>query len=200
MMDAGLYFLFPDGFMHETLLDDDADHSAPLSELLYQLSPTSDGAITASAATAAQQVGLLTAVDRLELFADERFNSIENIMENLDAFRDEIAQGVASFGTEELLAKLHENDVPAARPLSYDEVFAHPQYEANDSVDVATHPRLGSMRRVKPPARFGGDRLAPAADGPAHGQHTVEILAELGRTQTDIVALIATGAAMPNDD
>ena len=40
MMDAGLYFLFPDGFMHETLLDDDADQSAPLSELLYQLSPT----------------------------------------------------------------------------------------------------------------------------------------------------------------
>jgi len=199
MMDAGLYFLFPDGFMHETLLDDDADQSAPLSELLYQLSPTNDGAITASAATAAQQVGLLTAVDRLELFADERFNSIENIMANLDAFRDEIAQGVASFGTEELLAKLHENDVPAARPLSYDEVFAHPQYQANDSVDVATHPRLGSMRRVKPPARFGGDRLPPAADGPAHGEHTVEILAELGRTQTDIDALIAAGAAKPND-
>ncbi len=26
MMDAGLYFLFPDGFMHQTLLDDDVDH------------------------------------------------------------------------------------------------------------------------------------------------------------------------------
>ncbi len=200
MMDAGLYFLFPDGFMHETLLDDDADQSAPLSELLYRLSPTSDGAITASAATAAQQVGLLTAVDRLELFADDRFNSRENIMANIDAFRDEIAQSVASFGTEDLLAKLHENDVPAARPLDYHEVFDHPQYEANNSVDVATHPRLGSMRRVKPPARFGGDRLAPASGGPAHGEHTVEILTELGRSQADIDLLIADGTAQQYED
>ena len=121
-------------------------------------------------------------------------------MANVDAFRDEIAKGVAAFGTEELLARLHENDVPAARPLDYDEVFAHEQYAANDSVDVATHPRLGAMRRVKPPARFGGDRLAPAADGPAHGEHTVEILTELGHAPAEIDALIAAGAAMPNED
>jgi crotonobetainyl-CoA:carnitine CoA-transferase CaiB-like acyl-CoA transferase len=149
---------------------------------------------------AAQQVGLLTAVDRLELFADDRFNSRENIMANIDAFRDEIAQSVASFGTEDLLAKLHENDVPAARPLDYHEVFDHPQYEANNSVDVATHPRLGSMRRVKPPARFGGDRLAPASGGPAHGEHTVEILTELGRSQADIDLLIADGTAQQYED
>jgi len=200
MIDAGLYFLFPDGFMHRTLLDDDADHDAPLSELLYEISATTDGGITVSAATPAQQVGLLTAIDRLELFADERFDSIDKIMANVDAFREEIARGVAAFGTDELLEKLHENDVPAARPLDYDEVFEHPQYAANDSVDIATHPRLGTMRRVKPPARFTGDRLSPAADGPAHGEHTVEILAELGRSPADIDRLIDQGTALPDDD
>jgi len=199
MMDAGLYFLFPDGFMHETLLDDDVEQQTPLSEMLYQLAETTDGGITVSAATAAQQVGMLTAVDRLELFADERFNSIENILKNVEAFREEIAGAVATFGTDELLEKLHENDVPAAKPLDYSEVFAHPQYEANDSVDISTHARLGSMRRVKPPAQFGGERLVPAADGPAHGEHTLEILAELGRSQANIDALVAEGAAQPND-
>jgi len=199
MMDAGLYFLFPDGFMHETLLDDDADHQSPLSEMLYSLSDTSDGGITVSAATSAQQVGLLTAVDRLDLFADERFNSIEKILANVDAFRAEIEAGIGAFSTDELLGKLHENDVPAARPLDYGEVFEHEQYKANDSVDVSTHARLGSMRRVKPPARFGGSRLAPAHDGPAHGEHTVEILAELGRSQADIDALLETGTAQPSD-
>jgi len=199
MMDAGLYFLFPDGFMHETLLDDDVDQQAPLSELLYQLSETKDGAITASAATAAQQVGLLTAIDRLELFADERFNSIESLMANVDAFRSEVAKGVAAFDTDQLLEQLHANDVPAAKPLNYDEVFAHEQYAANDSVDIADHPRLGSMRRVKPPARFASNRLTPASDSPAHGEHTVEILAELGHSPADIDAMIATGAAQPNE-
>lgn len=194
MMDAGLFFLFPDGFMHHTLLDDDAQHQPPLSELLYELSATADGAVTASAATPAQQVGLLTAIDRLDLFADERFNSIEGILANIDAFRAAIADGIAQFTTEDLLERLHANDVPAARILDYDEVMAHPQFEANDSVDVATHPQMGSMRRVKPPARFHGARLAPAADAPAHGEHTTEVLLQLGRSADDIAALVAAGA------
>ena len=37
MMDAGLYFLFPDGFMHQTLLDDDVEHAVPLSQIIYDL-------------------------------------------------------------------------------------------------------------------------------------------------------------------
>ncbi len=194
MMDAGLYFLFPDGFMHHTLLDDDAEHQPPLSELLYELSSTSDGAVTASAATPAQQVGLLTALDRLDLFADDRFNSIENILANIDEFRGEIAASFAAFTTDQVLERLHANDVPAARVLDYEEVMAHPQFEANDSVDVSAHADMGSMRRVKPPARFGGDRLAPASDAPGHGQHSAEILAELGRSADDIAALAAGGA------
>jgi len=195
MMDAGLYFIFMDGFMHKTLLDDDVEHQDPLSAMLYDMSATSDGAITASAATPAQQIGLLTAVDRLDLFADERFNSIENIIKNVEAFRGEIADSIAQFETEDLLEKLHANDVPAARPLDYEEVFSHPQYAANESVDVSTHARLGSMRRVKPPAKFGGERLAPAHDCPAHGEHTAEVLAELGRSQADIDALVEQGKA-----
>lgn len=199
MMDAALYFLFPDGFMHHTLLDDDADHQAPLSELLYNIAPTTDGGVVASAATAAQQVGLVTAIDRLDLFADERFNSIEMIMQNVDAFRAEIAAGIASFATEDLLSKLHANDVPAARPFDYPEVLAHPQYEANDSLDNVTHPRLGAMVRIKPPARFGGDRMEPAAHSPAHGEHTAEILEQLGRTPAQVAALIEQNVARPAD-
>ena len=195
MMDAGLYFLFPDGFMHHTLLDDDAEQQPPLSELLYELSATADGAVTASAATPAQQVGLLTAIDRLDLFADDRFNSIEGILANIDAFRAAIADGIAQFSTDDLLERLHENGVPAARILDYDEVLAHPQYEANDSVDVDAHPQMGSMRRVKPPAKFGGDRLAPAAGAPGHGEHTAEVLTELGRSADDIATLTESGAA-----
>lgn len=199
MIDAGLYFLFPDGFMHHTLLDDDVDHHPPLSELLYELAETQDGGVTVSAATPGQQVGLLTAIDRLDLFGDERFNSIEKIVQNVDEFRAELSDGIASFTTDELLVKLHQNDVPAARPLDYHEVLAHPQYEANDSHDVAIHSRLGSMVRIKPPARFGGERLEPASDSPAHGEHTVEVLQELGHSAEDISALVDKGIVQPVD-
>jgi len=195
MMDAALYFLFPDGFMHHTLLDDDASDLPPISEIAYRLSATRDGSVTAGASTAAQQVGLLTAIDRLDLFADSRFDTIEKIFENVDEFRLEIAGSIADFGTDDLLEKMRLNDVPAARVLDYEEVIAHPQIDANDSADEAVHPRMGLMRRIKPPARFGGDRLEPASPAPALGEHTAEILSELGHTTDEIGAFVDEGIA-----
>jgi crotonobetainyl-CoA:carnitine CoA-transferase CaiB-like acyl-CoA transferase len=199
MMDAGLYFLFPDGFMHHALLDDDVTHMPPLNSMLYEVTDTADGRLTMSAATPAQRVGMLAAIDRLDLFADERFNSMENLIKNIGAFQAELKATMATFTTDDLLDRLHDNDVPAARLLDFEEVFAHPQYAANDSVDVATHPQLGSLRRVKPPARFGGERLAPACDSPDHGENTTEVLTELGYSVDDIASMIADNVARPAD-
>ena len=195
MMDAGLFFLFPDGFMHKTLLEEDCEHLPPLSELLYEMTETKDGGLTLSAANQAQQVGLLTAIDQLHLFADERFNSMDKLVANIAEFRDLLKEEMRKFGSEDLLARLRENDVPAAKCLDYDEVLAHPQYAANDSIDEYVHPTLGKMRRVKLPARFGGERCQPSSDSPSHGEHTRELLAEAGLTQADIDALLDSGVA-----
>ncbi len=201
MMDAGLYFIFPDGFMHHTLVDDDVEQLPPLSELLYEMTETKDGRVTISAANEAQQVGLLTAVNMLHLFADERFNSLDKLVANIGEFREIIRAEMQNFSTDDLLERLAENDVPAAKCLDYEEVFAHPQYAANNSVDVHEHPLMGNLRRVKLPAQFGGERLEPASDSPAHGQHTQEVLAELGRSEAEVQALISSGVARgPEED
>ena len=195
MMDAGLAFLFPDGFMHKTLLDDDAAHNPPLSELLYDLTVTQDGALTLSAANQAQQFGLLAAIDQLHLLADERFNSQEKLFANIDEFREILRGEFSKHQTDDLLQKLKEHDVPAAKCLGYEEVLAHPQYQANDSIDRFEHPRMGNMIRVKPPARFAGERTEPGAASPAHGEHTVEILQRLGVDDAEIERLLADGLA-----
>jgi crotonobetainyl-CoA:carnitine CoA-transferase CaiB-like acyl-CoA transferase len=190
MMDAGLFFLFPDGFMHQTLLDDDADQKAPLHELLYDLTITKDGGVTVSAANEAQQVGMLTAIDQLHLFADERFNSVEKLIENIEEFRDLLKEEFLNFETDDLLQRLGDHDVPAAKCLTYDEVLEHRQYEANASMDTFEHPIMGTMRRMKLPARFHGQRLEPGSASPAHGEHTLEVLKELGRSEAEIQALL----------
>jgi crotonobetainyl-CoA:carnitine CoA-transferase CaiB-like acyl-CoA transferase len=195
MMDAGLYFLFPDGFMHQTLLDEDAEHAAPLSEILYDLTLTKDGGITMSAATEAQRVGMLSAVDQLHLFADERFNSMDKLIANIDEFRSLLADAFLQFETDDLLEKLAQNDVPAAKCLDYGEVLEHAQYSANGSIDSTNHPIMGNMLRVKPPAQFGGERLDTASNSPAHGQHTREVLGELGMSDAKIDAMIEAGTA-----
>ncbi|MDP6376932.1 MAG: CoA transferase [Pseudomonadales bacterium] len=190
MMDASLFFLFPDGFMHHTLLDEDAEHLPPLSELLYDLALTKDGGLTLSAANERQQVGLLSAIDQLPLLADERFNSIEKLVANIDELGSLLKDEFLKYTSDELLAKLNENDVPAAKCLDYDEVLAHPQYQANGTLDVFEHPVLGNMRRVRFPSQFQGERLQPASDSPAHGEHSDEVLAQLGLSKQEIDALI----------
>lgn len=195
MMDAGLFFLFPDGFMHRTLLDEDVEHHPPLSELLYELTVTKDGAITLSAANQAQQVGLMAAIDQLHLLADERFNSMEKLIANIDELREILRREFLKHETDDLLQKLKENDVPAAKCMDYEEVLAHPQYQANASIDRFEHPRMGNMIRVKPPAQFGGERTEPGGASPAHGEHTVEILQRLGTGDAEIERLFAEGLA-----
>lgn len=195
MMDAGLFFLFPDGFMHRTLLDEDVEPAPPLSELLYDLTLTKDGGITMSAATQAQQVGLMTALDMLHLFADPRFDSQEKIIANIEALRAEMANAFLQHETEPLLESLKANDVPAAKCLDYDEVLGHAQYEANNSLDEFEHPIMGKMVRIKSPAKFKSERIEPGAASPAHGEHTVEVLKSLGRSDEDIAALVASNQA-----
>jgi len=195
MMDAGLFFLFPDGFMHRTLLDEDVDHRPPIADLIYTLTRTRDGAITLSAGTDAQRVGLLMAIDQIGLLADERFNTTDQLIANLDAFRTCIAEAIARFPTDELLERLKANSVPAAKCLDFDEVLEHPQYAVMNTIDTFEHPLMGRMLRVKSPARFNGEQLEPGAPSPAHGEHTAVVLRELGYDDDAIRRLVEAGIA-----
>ena len=186
MMDAGLFFVFGDGFMHKTLLDDDAEELPPLSQLLYDLTETKDGGITMSAANSAQQIGLFTALDQLHLLADERFNSQEKLVAHYAELKEILREKFLEFETDEILERLSENDVPAAKCLDYQDVLDHVQYQANSTVDIVDHPILGRMHQVKLPAKFQGQRLEPAVGCPGHGEHTVELLQGLGLSKDEI--------------
>jgi crotonobetainyl-CoA:carnitine CoA-transferase CaiB-like acyl-CoA transferase len=189
MMDASLFFVFPDGFMNDTLLDDDVARQPLLADLLYELTATRDGGITISAGTPDQRAGVLRALGREDLAADPRFSTMEALMVNVDAYREELRAAFAEQDTDAILARLRAEDVPCAKCLSRDEVLSHPQLEANGSLDTAVHPRMGTLRRVRSPARFHGRHLDPAGHSPAHGEHTREVLRELGYSDGDIQRL-----------
>ncbi len=186
MLDAGLFFIFPDGFMNNTLLDDDIAPQPLLADLIYELTLTKDGVITTSAATEAQRAGVMRALGREDLLTDERFNSFEKLVANLGEFRGELEEAFTQFSTDDILKKLHENDVPVAKCLGYEEVLTQPQILANETVEVREHPAMGSMRVVRSPAKFGGERLPATSHSPAHGQHTQSVLEELGLDSTMI--------------
>ena len=193
MLDSGLFFVFPDGFQNHTLLDADHERGPLLIDLLYELTPTKDGAVTISAGNEEMQMRCLIAVGMEHLLADERFNSFEKMVANLEEFQAELAGAYMQFTTDELIAKLKEADVPCACCLTKDEVLAQEQVAANDTVAEIDHPIMGKMRVVKSPARFGGQRLKPSRPSPDHGEHTQEVLAEFAIADERIVALTEQG-------
>ena len=193
MLDAGLFFIFPDGFQNHTLLDDDVAPQPLLIDLLYELTVTKDGAVTISAGTADQPMRSLIAMGMEHLLADERFDDMQKLLTNIDVFKSLVAGEYLKYTTDEVIAKMAEADVPCARFLDRDEVLAQEQLQANGSVDVIDHPLMGSIRVVKSPPRFGGEVLEPGSPSPDHGQHTRQVLASFSVGEARIENMFGDG-------
>lgn len=193
MLDAGLFFIFPDGFQNHTLLDDDVAPQPLLIDILYDLTVTKDGAVTVSAGTAEQQMRALIAMGMEHLLVDERFNSMEKLVANIDEFKSIVAAEYLNYTTDEVIAKMNEADVPCSRCLNKDEVLAQEQLQANGSLEVIDHPLMGAMRIVKAPPRFGGDALKPGSPSPDHGQHTRSALESLAIAPARIEQMFEDG-------
>ena len=83
--------------------------------------------------------------------------------------------------------------VPCARVNDFKEVFDHPQIVARGVVKEVEHPRLGKMRAVRNPVLFDHDGPDLARHAPMLGEHSEEILQELGYAAAEIQALVAAG-------
>jgi crotonobetainyl-CoA:carnitine CoA-transferase CaiB-like acyl-CoA transferase len=193
MLDAGLFFIFPDGFQNHTLLDEDVAPQPLLVDLLYELTKTKDGAVTISAGTAEQQARALTAIGMEHLLADERFNDMDKLLANIEAYKALVAGEYLKYTTDEVIAKMEGADVPCARCLDRDQVLAQEQLQANGSVEVIDHPLMGSMRVVKAPPRFGGEVLEPGSPSPDHGQHTRQVLESFSFEEHHIEKMFGDG-------
>ena len=82
--------------------------------------------------------------------------------------------------------------VPAAAVLELDEVFEHPQVAARDMLIEFDHPTVGRMRQVGFPFKLDRTPAQLRYPPPLFGQHTAEVLAEIGATPDEVA--VATGS------
>jgi crotonobetainyl-CoA:carnitine CoA-transferase CaiB-like acyl-CoA transferase len=77
--------------------------------------------------------------------------------------------------------------VPVAPVLELDEVFAQPQVAAREMLITLDHPTIGALRMVGFPIKLSRTPASVRYPPPLHGQHSAEVLAEVGLTPADLL-------------
>jgi crotonobetainyl-CoA:carnitine CoA-transferase CaiB-like acyl-CoA transferase len=192
MLSAALHFIWPDGMARDTLLGEGVELRPPLADA-YRMIPLKDGFIAMAAITQEQVHGLMRAVGRPEFIEDERFSTVNALLANLDVFRAEVAEAAAALTVAECVANFEREDVPCAPVVGTHELAEHPQVRAGGLVEEIEHPIMGRMRRPRPPVRFSHSPCVASRHAPALGEHSDEVLAELGLGKSERAELRAKG-------
>lgn len=191
MIDASLAFFWPDGMLAHTFAGDDKPSGLALYEV-YKLSQTSDGHLVYFAATDKEMHGLFRALGHPEWAEDPRFGvaASRSNMDNAIALGEKIASAMLGETSEVLLARMLEEDVPVGPVLNLDEVFNDPQVEHNNAILEFDHPTAGRYHQARPAARFAKTAQEPKRRlPPLHGEHTEEVLRELGYSDAELQRL-----------
>jgi crotonobetainyl-CoA:carnitine CoA-transferase CaiB-like acyl-CoA transferase len=121
-----------------------------------------------------------------EVARDERFVDNRARVAHRKEIGEVLSALFAQVDAQAFCASADAAGVPVAPVLELDEVFEQPQVAARDMLLEFDHPTIGRMRQVGFPFKFG---LTPASlryPPPLHGQHTAEVLGEVGLTPADL--------------
>jgi crotonobetainyl-CoA:carnitine CoA-transferase CaiB-like acyl-CoA transferase len=161
----------------------------------YQLFETKDQRYIAIGTPNDQLFRKLMQVLGLEAhIGDPRFVSYSSRKANEAALLQLVEPAVRARTAAELEQGLQVAGVPCALVNNFKEVFEHPQIVARDVVREVAHPRLGKMRATRNPILLDHDGPAIDRHAPMLGEHSEELLRELGYSAAAIRELTASGA------
>ncbi len=162
----------------------------------YQAIRCADGYITLGAANQrtwerfARTVGLSELIDRPE------YKENSNRVQHQQQLARDIEVVTSTQPRTHWLALLEEAGVPCGPIYNYAEVFADPHVQARELAQEMDHPVGGRIKVLGPAVKLSETPAQLARRSPLYGEHTVEILREIGYTEGDIQELSSTGAIL----
>jgi crotonobetainyl-CoA:carnitine CoA-transferase CaiB-like acyl-CoA transferase len=181
MLDSVVHFVWADAAGNEILLD--ADGSQPSSFSRDQkLWRTKDGWIIAAPVSDGDVEAICKGVG-VAGWDDPRVRTIAARRQSPEAFVEllrRVVEKVATLTTAEALAGMEREGAPCGAVIGPERLHEDPQVGARGLLEESRHPAAGRLRQPRPPPRFERTPAATGGPAPTLGQHSDEILAEIG--------------------
>jgi crotonobetainyl-CoA:carnitine CoA-transferase CaiB-like acyl-CoA transferase len=154
---------------------------------------TRDGYISVIAVSDAHWGRLFEAIGKAPLIKDPRFATIEARSDNVDALYGLLAEGMLQRGTAEWLTILSELDIPCGPVNALADLLKDEYLQQTGFFQHMRHPRDGDVTVTAIPARFSASPPSVRRLWPALGEHTEQVLREIGCDDREIQAITADG-------
>ncbi len=159
---------------------------------------TADGYMCLLPYTDANWRDFFAFVGRAELADDPRFRDHNSRISNTDELYELLGQLSPGRATAEWVAFCDDHSIPAAAANDLGEIHLDPHIAEVGLIEIAEHPTEGAYRYVHDPVNFSDSPTGLRRHAPRLGEHTAEVLAELGYDAAQVDALaqdgIVTGA------
>jgi formyl-CoA transferase len=166
------------------------DHPTSMPTSAYT---TADGHMNVAATGTKMWQRVCEAIGRPELFEHPDFKTAQDRAKNRKSLNEALNKGFASRPSAEWVDILNAAGVPCGPIYSMDQVFADPQVKHVQAAAEVVHKTHGKLRLINQPVKLSRTPAKLVAASPERGEHTEEVLLDLGFNSQDIKKLKSEG-------